>query len=305
MNESVMNHELDHTINRATMDTLNITALDTGTSDPGAVRRFERVYLGIITVAALFVAYLGFVAPKRMDESFTWASLPLLHARFVASLYLFGTVYLGVCAVARRRAINAPVYGGIITFTGLLLLVTLLNLKAFDFDLAPVWVWTVSYIVYPVLAVVIMWSVWRRGGFDVVEDSADSPIPLSGRVGLWTLGAVSGISGALLLVDRERMVRAWPWKVSNGLAQFYAAPVLAIAFCAWSYSRRTRWSSLRAFAPALLALGVATLASSIRHRAVLGATDLTVVTWYAVFGFIAVFGLASTIAAWRPRRVAP
>ena len=32
-------------------------------------------------------------------------------------------------------------------FTGLLLTLTLLNLKAFGFDLAPVWVWTVSYIV--------------------------------------------------------------------------------------------------------------------------------------------------------------
>ena len=192
--------------------------------DPTSIRLVERLYLATITLAALFVAYLGFLAPKRMDESFTWAALPPLHARFVASLYLFGGVYLGACSFARRRAANGPVYGGITVFTGLLLLVTLLNLEAFDFDLAPVWVWTV----------------------------------------------------------------------------FYAAPILAIAFCAWRYSTRTRWTSLRAFAPALLALGGATLASSVHHRAVFGATDVSVVVWYSAFGVIAVFGLVSTIAAWRP-----
>ncbi len=268
--------------------------------DPTSIRVVERLYLGTITLAALFVAYLGFLAPKRMDESFTWAALPPLHARFVASLYLFGGVYLGACTLARRRAANGPVYGGITAFTGLLLLVTLLNLNAFDFDLAPVWVWTVSYIVYPIVAIVLTISVWRRGGFSEPENPSDRTIPRWGRAALQCLAAGSAIVGLLLLVDRELMVRVWPWKVSNGLAQFYAAPILAIAFCAWRYSRRNRWASLQAFAPALLALGGATVASSVRHRAVFGATGLSEVVWYSAFGLIAVFGFVSTIAAWRP-----
>ena len=149
--------------------------------NPTFIRSFERLYLGTITLAALFIAYLGFLAPKRMDESFTWAALPPLHARFVASLYLFGGVYLGACTLARRRAANGPVYGGITAFTGLLLFVTLLNLKAFDFDLAPVWVWTVSYIVYPILAIALAVTVWRRGGFADQEDPSDRMIPRWGR----------------------------------------------------------------------------------------------------------------------------
>ena len=305
MNGSAMNFEHDGTIEWLRQEKSGPKSLEAGNTGRGAMQAFERVYLGIITVAALFVAYLGFLAPARMDESFTWVALPPLHARFVASLYLFGTVYLGACTLARRRTVNGPVYGGIVMFTGLLLTVTLLNLKAFDFDLAPVWVWTVSYIVYPALAVLIGWRVWRRGGFAVAEDLSDSPISLSGRIALQASAALFGLVGLMLLVERERMVRVWPWKVSNGLAQFYAAPALAIAFCAWRYSRRTRWTSLRAFAPALLALGVATIASSVRHRSVLGATDLSLLTWYAVFGFVTAFGLVATIAAWRPSRSVP
>ena len=167
---------------------VNVTAAAKHTSnvkdrakDPTSIRVVERLYLGTITLAALFVAYLGFLAPKRMDESFTWAALPPLHARFVASLYLFGGVYLGACTLARRRAANGPVYGGITAFTGLLLLVTLLNLNAFDFDLAPVWVWTVSYIVYPIVAVVLTISVWRRGGFSEPEPVRQDDSALGSR----------------------------------------------------------------------------------------------------------------------------
>lgn len=288
------------TSTNSTSTSTNSTVNDRA-KDPTSIRLVERLYLGTITLAALFVSYLGFLAPKRMDESFTWAALPPLHARFVASLYLFGGVYLGACTLARRRAANGPVYGGITAFTGLLLLVTLLNLKAFDFDLAPVWVWTVSYIVYPIVAVGLAVIVWRRGGFADLETNSDRPIPRWARMALQGLAATCAIVGLLLLMDRERTVRAWPWKVSNGLAQFYAAPILAIAFCAWRYSTRTRWTSLRAFAPALLALGGATLASSVRHRAVFGATDVSVVVWYLAFGLVVAFGLVSTIAAWRPQ----
>ena len=64
------------------------------------LRWWERLYFGVITVAALFVTWLGFSAPARMDESFTWALLPPLHAGFVGALYLFGGVYLLLCATA-------------------------------------------------------------------------------------------------------------------------------------------------------------------------------------------------------------
>ncbi len=87
--------------------------MHSSTVNASVIRGFERAYLGTITVAALFVAYLGFVAPKRMDKSFTWAALPPLHARFVASLYLFGTVYLGACATTSKpRTPNALIDRG-------------------------------------------------------------------------------------------------------------------------------------------------------------------------------------------------
>jgi hypothetical protein len=92
-----------------------------------------------------------------MDRSFTWALLPPLHARFVGASYLFGRIFAIGCLLARYRSQVSPALPAIGIVTSLLLLVTPLNLEAFDFDLGPVWVWTVSSIVYPVAAFALAW----------------------------------------------------------------------------------------------------------------------------------------------------
>ena len=125
---------------------------------------WERLYFAVITLAALFVAWLGFFKPARMDESFTWVQLPPLHARFVGALYLFGGVYLLACTVARYLAQVRPAPPAIVLFTALLLLVTLMNPEAFDYDLGPVQVWTGSYVVYPLLGLVVLALMRRRPG---------------------------------------------------------------------------------------------------------------------------------------------
>lgn len=73
----------------------------------------ERLFYGLIFLAALFVAALGYFAPVVMDEAFTWAELPPLHARFVATLYLFGAVYLLAVTASRGARAVGPAMGGI------------------------------------------------------------------------------------------------------------------------------------------------------------------------------------------------
>ena len=122
----------------------------------------RRIFFAVICAAAMFVAYLGIVVPERLDRSFTWVVLPPLHARFVGVLYLFGGVYMLGCIAARRWSQVSPALPAIGIFTSLLLLVTLLNLEAFDYDLGPVWVWTLSYIVYPAIAFALAWTARGR-----------------------------------------------------------------------------------------------------------------------------------------------
>ena len=249
----------------------------------------ERVLFAVICVAALFVSYLGFFKPERMDKAFTWVVLPPLHARFVGVLYLFGGVYMIGCLFARHRSQVSPALPAIAMFTSLLLLVTLLNWKAFDWDLVPVKVWTISYIVYPILAIALAWIYRKRGG--PVEAP---PIAPWARVFLLIQAAVFGIVGLLLLVTRDTMVDAWPWPISPGLAQFYGGPFLAYAFVSGSYARRRTWTEIGAVVPAMLAFTGGTLIVSLVHRGLFSTTDLSDWIWFLGFGLatVALFVMA-------------
>jgi hypothetical protein len=247
-----------------------------------------RLFYGVIALAALFVAYLGLVVPARLDESFTWAALPPLHARFIGVLYLFGGVYMVGCIVARRWTQVSPALPAIGLFTSLLLLATLLNLDAFDFGLGPVWVWTVSYVVYPAIAFGLAWLLRRRQP----PRAGDRGLPVWASDFLRVQAVVFGILGLALLVARDAMADVWPWPISPGLAQFYGGPFLAYAFCSWRYAGRGSWSDLAAIVPAMLVFTAGTVVVSIVHGALLPLDEPASLVWYAGFGAAAaVLGL--------------
>ena len=253
----------------------------------------RRLFFGVICIAALFVAYLGLFVPERLDRSFTWVVLPPLHARFVGVLYLFGAVYMIGCILARRWSQVSPALPAIGIFTSLLLLVTLLNLEAFDFDQGAVWAWTLSYIIYPTIAFTLAWTARGR------ESPAVQGGPLApwARVFLWLQAGVFAIVGMALLVARDAMVDLWPWPISAGLAQFYGGPFLAYAFCSWRYAGRATWAELWAIAPAMLVFTGGTVVVSLVHRELFPASDLATWVWFGWFGASAAVLLAISARA--------
>lgn len=255
----------------------------------------HRVFAVIITIAAAFVAWLGFAQPKRMDEAFTWAQLPPLHAAFVGALYLFGAVLVGGSAVARHRAQWGAIIAGIAIFTTSMLVLTVLNTEAFDWSLGPVKAWVVSYVVYPPIAWILTFWLARLP----IVSSGGASIARPTRLLLVAVAVVFGVSGIALVTARETMARAWPWPVSNGVAQFYGGPFLAVAWVAWWYARRDHRADLVVYAPAVAVLAVAVLATSIDHRDLFGADDPAAWLWFAVFGALAASHAWLSVSSWR------
>jgi hypothetical protein len=263
-----------------------------------------RFFYGVIALAALFVAWLGIAKPERLDESFTWAVLPPLHARFVGVLYLFGAVYLVGCILAHRWSQVSPALPAIGLFASLLLLVTLLNLEAFDYDLTPVWVWTLSYVIYPAIAFALAW-VLRHHPAPAARGPA---LPAWATKFLVVQAGAFAVLGVILLVARDVAVEIWPWKISSGLAQFYGGPFLAYAFCSWRYSRRRGWAEVAAIVPAMLVFTAGTVIVSLVHGD-LFSSELSTWVWFGGFGAAAVILLVMTArsipAALADRRAAP
>jgi hypothetical protein len=180
----------------------------------------------------------------------------------------------------------------VVLFTALLFVITVLNPDAFEYDLTPPKVWTLSYIVYPLLGLGLFLSQRRRPGV----------LPPGPALSTWARNllvaqaVVFGITGVLLLVAREAMVDVWPWPISNGLAQFYGGPFIAYAWTSWAYSRRRTWKEASTVLPAMLAFVVATLVASIVHDELFSASELEDWVWFGVFGALSV-ALAAMCAA--------
>ncbi len=254
----------------------------------------QRVFFVVIAVAALFVAYLGLVTPTKMDQSFTWAVLPPLHAGFVGMLYLFGGVYMVGCVLARRRAQVSAALPAIALFTSLLLLATILNSEAFDFDLAPVWVWTLSYTIYPAIALALLVRARRAVA---TETGGAATLSAWTHAFLRVQAIAFALLGGLLLVVPSAAADIWPWPISAGLAQFYGGPFLAYAACSWHYARKTGWADVSAIAPAMLVFTSGTIAVSLVHRDLFSSSDPAAWVWFGGFAAAAALLLVMTIRA--------
>ena len=237
-----------------------------------------RAWFGVTLVAAVFLGYLGLLAPARMGRSFTWAVLPPLHARFVGALYLAGAVYLALCLLARRRSQVAGAAWTIVIFTGLISVLNALNPNAFDGNLFAVKLWLAAYVFFPVLGIPIAFL----ASVPSPAMSGARPVPRWVSTFLLTTGTLFGVIGLALLLARGVMVDAWPWKVTAGTAQFYSAPFLALAFACLTAARRHTWPELTPTLAALCTLAVTTLVASLTHRKLFDWSDPAALIWFAI-----------------------
>ncbi len=262
------------------------------------IPRLHRAWIGFVGLNAAFVAAFGLSSPRSLDEKFTWAELPPLHARFVGGLYLFGAVLLLGSLLCRKWAQVAPIAMGAAIFTTSMLVLTLLNWDAFDLDLFGPKVWVAAYVIFPptTLAIALMYR--RR---PIVEGDGRT-VPVWLKVALQIGAAIFGLLGLALLLARDPLADAWPWPVADGVAQFYGGPFLTLAWCAWWYSNRRLLGSLQLYLAAMTALGVSVMIVSLKHRSLFDAGDPATWLWFATFVAISVGAAAALVLAIARRR---
>jgi hypothetical protein len=242
--------------------------------------RLHKAFFALILLEAVPVAVLGYFFPSRLDTAFSWMTLPPLHARFVASLYFFGVVFMLGCLLARdwvdvRLAIPLAVI-----WTGLLFIVSVIHLDDFDFDKIPVWIWMIAYFLDPLIGLAIMWQ--ARGRWKLSAGKLPSWI----RAFLSIQGGVFAILALALLVIPGEAVKVWPWGLGSTLAQYYAGPMLAYGVGSLLFGWQGTWSQIRIATPAMLTFTAATLIASIIHSE-LFSSDLSDILWFAGFGIAA------------------
>jgi len=245
----------------------------------------QKIFFAVICAAALLVAVLGLFNPAFLASIFTWLVLPPLHARFVGAIYLFGAVFMAGSLFAHHQAEVRWGVQLIGIWTGMLFLISLLNLDAFDFGLLPVQIWFASYILYPILAI---WMTVRQPN---LMQAASLPGPELARWAKGFLLAQGILAAALaltLFLAPGFMSALWPWKVTPLLAQMYAGPLLSYGLGSLWFSRQGQWLGVRAIVPAMLVFSATTVVVSFLHVSLFSFGEFADLLWFGWFLFATV-----------------
>jgi hypothetical protein len=240
----------------------------------------QRVFFAVICAAALLVAILGLFNPIYLASIFTWLVLPPLHARFVGTIYAFGAVFMAGCLAARYQAEVRWAVQLIGIWTGMLFIISLLNLSAFDFNLLPVQVWFASYIIYPIIS---FWMTLRQSP---LGDAGDLPgLELGGgaRGFLLAQGILFSLLAGLLFFAPAFMSTLWPWKVTTVLAQMYAGPLLSYGLGSLLFTRQKKWMGVRAILPGMLVFTVTAVIISFVHIGLFSFNEVPDLLWFGWF----------------------
>jgi hypothetical protein len=251
----------------------------------------------VICAAALLVAILGLFNPAYLASIFTWLELPPLHARFVGAIYAFGAVFMAGCLAARYQAEVRWAVQLIGIWTGMLFIISLLNLTAFDFSLLPVQIWFASYIIYPII------SFWMTIQQPQLMNAGDlSGLKLAGwaKGFLLVQGILFSVLAVLLFFAPAFMSTLWPWKVSQVLAQMYAGPLLSYGAGSLLFSRQEKWMGVRAILPGMLIFSVTTVLISFLHSSLFSFNEIPDLLWFGWFMFASLILALLTFRALQP-----
>jgi hypothetical protein len=256
-----------------------------------AVTRGQRIYFAAVGLLALWVGIWGYFIPGRVDSAIPWL-VPPLHARFLGAMYLSGTAFMVGSILARYYAEVRVVVPVIAIWTGMLFVVSLFYLGEFDFSRTQVWIWFGSYLIYPLIA---LWLIWRDR--TLRERIVGPSLPTWVRGYLLAQGiVVTALAVALLLVP-QIMVNVWPWKITHLLAQIYSAPFLAYGLSSLMLSRRQTWLEVRVAVMAIFVFAFGVLLASFIHRELFSFPSLATGLWFGGFLLATVMlGLLSTQA---------
>jgi len=246
----------------------------------------QKVFFSVICAAALLVAILGLFNPVYLASIFTWLVLPPLHARFVGAIYLFGAVFMAGCLFAKQQAEVRWGVQMIGIWTGMLFIISLLNLSAFDLSLLPVQVWFASYIIYPIIS--IMMTIRQPS---MMQSASLSGPALAGWAKNFLLAQgifICALSIALFFAPNLISPR-WPWKVTPVLAQMYAGPLLSYGLGSFLFAKQEQALGIRSIVPAMLAFTVTTVIVSFKHIGLFSFSEIADLLWFAWFIIASIF----------------
>lgn len=252
----------------------------------------HRVYFAAVGLFALWVGIWGYAFPAEVGRALPWP-VPPLHARFIGAMYLSGTVLMAGAFLARSLAQTRIALVEATVWTGMLGLVSLLHLDAFDFTHRPVWFWFFAYIAYPIAGALL--AIRYRPS----PQPGDAPLAAPVRLAFALLAAACLALALALFFAPETMTGAWPWKITPLLAQIYAGPFLSYGVGGLMIAASRGRTGTRLPMLAMAAFAVLVLGASLIHSGLFDPRSPSAILWFGGFATAIIATLASATLGWR------
>lgn len=267
-----------------------------GAPATGRVTPYQRALFGSVLAFAAWVAVWGWLFPGEIGSRLP-LTVPPLHARFLGAMYLAGSAFMILALLARTWSEIRVVTIILAFWTGMLGIVSILNLPELDWSRGPLWFWFVAYLGFPLIA---FWVAWCQRG-EVAHP--DEPA-ISGLLrALLVVQGVAAISLALsLLVAPRFMSEMWPWPVAPLVANIYGAPFLAFGLGSLYAARQHAWSEVRIAVTGTLVFALGVLGASLIHIGLFDPRAPAAWLWFGGFG-IAAIALAAFVLSPRLRQL--
>jgi hypothetical protein len=253
------------------------------------ISRPQKIFFGCVLALAANVGAIGMFFPAHAVNTLPFA-VPPLHARFLGAMYLSGATFMALAILARSWHEVRVVTPMVAIWTGMLGLVSLLHLDAFDWAREQVWIWFVAYIAFPLIAAWIAWQ--QRAVHDPAEGALLGPA-LRGY--LAAQGALVTLLALGLLLAPDALATRWPWAITPLLAQVYSAPFLSYGLGSLLAARQRAWAEVRIVVYATLVFTTSVLAASLVHIGLFAPGAPATWLWFGGFALasaaLAAFGL--------------
>jgi hypothetical protein len=258
------------------------------------ITRLQKFFYGCVLTLAALIGIWGLFFPANALQVLPFM-VPPLHARFLGSMYLSGATFMALNILATQWAEVRVVTPMIAIWTGMLGIVSLFHLEAFDWSRIQVWIWFIAYIGFPLVA---LWIAWHQRS----ERQHPSHPPLSRvlQIYLCIQGGLVTLLALCLLVAPVWMVSLWPWKITPVLAHIYSAPFLSYGLGSlYAISQRT-WAEVRIVIYATLVFTVAVLIASLYHAALFDFSRIAPWLWFSGFALTSIaLGLFGSVPSFR------
>ena len=167
-------------------------------------------------------------------------------------------------------------------WTGMLLVVSLFHLPAFEWTRVQVWFWFFAYVAFPLAG---GWLAWHHRSASYAASGATArSVHLRAFL---VIGAVCLLLALALFLAPQALAEIWPWPIDTLLAQIYSGPFLSYSVGGLLLSRCTHQAEMRLPALSVLSFTVFVLVASVLHREVFGPLGASAIVWFGGFAIVA------------------